>query len=288
MASKQKPQLKRQPKKTLDGVQQSDQTNRITHNPEPDNMTYCLATLTRDGMIFISDSRTNAGPDQISIHSKMHVFGGDGQRICVLLSAGNLATSQTVLSHIRRDIRENTSSSIMNIPSMVEIAEYVGSLNRTIQDKHVPNNAESSFNPQASFLLGGQIAGKEQRLYQIYPEGNFVHTTKSTPFLQIGETKYGKPILDRIIGYDTDLETAARCGIVSMDSTMRSNATVGPPIEALIYRNDTQVVSERLEFEEDSEYLSAVRLAWDENLKKAFAHLPKLTVDRSNIRLVDG
>jgi putative proteasome-type protease len=251
-------------------------------------MTYCLATRVRDGMTFVSDSRTNAGVDQLSTFSKMHVFGGDGQRLFVLLSAGNLATTQNVVSRLRRDIRDNAKTNLLSIPSITEVAEYVGKVSRVIQEKHAPKGDDSGFDPQASFILGGQIQGQHQRLFMIYPEGNFMHTTERTPYLQIGETKYGKPILDRIVGYDTDLETAARCGVVSMDSTMRSNATVGPPIEVLIYNIGTQIASQRFVFEEDSDYLSSIRSAWDENLRNAFATLPKITVEQSNIRLVDG
>jgi len=251
-------------------------------------MTYCLAASLRDGMIFVSDSRTNAGVDQLSTFSKMHTFCGDGQRFFVLLSAGNLATTQAVVSQLARDLRDNAKTSLKKLSSMAEVAEYVGNTSREIQSKHKGKDKASSFSPEASFILGGQIKGKPQRLYLVYPEGNFVHTTPRTPFLQIGETKYGKPILDRIISYITDLETAARCGIVSVDSTMRSNATVGPPIEVLIYYSDAQCVGHRLLFEEDSPYLSKVRSAWQESLNRAFDELPKLNVEQAGIRLVDG
>jgi len=122
----------------------------------------------------------------------------------------------------------------------------------------------------------------------VYPEGNYVHTTDRTPYIQIGETKYGKPILDRIIARTTDLETAARCALVSMDSTMRSNATVGPPVEVLLYRRDSQAEGQRLLFEEDSEYLAQIRSAWQESLRRAFEELPRFRVEPKNIRLVDG
>lgn len=251
-------------------------------------MTYCLAANLREGMIFVSDSRTNAGVDQISTFSKMHTFCGDGRRFFVLLSSGNLATTQAVVSRLSRDIRDNAEANLASFRSMAEVAEYVGSTSRSIQSKHSNKDDESGFSPEASFILGGQIQGQPQRLYLVYPEGNYVHTTERTPYLQIGETKYGKPILDRIITHDTDLETAARCAIVSMDSTMRSNATVGPPVEVLIYRAGTQTVTERLVFEEDSEYLGAVRVAWQESLRRAFEELPRIKVEKASIRLVDG
>jgi putative proteasome-type protease len=251
-------------------------------------MTYCLAASVRDGMIFVSDSRTNAGADQLSTFSKMHAFCGNGQRFFVLLTAGNLATTQAVVAQIRRDMRDNAKLNLSSVTSMAEAAEYVGDMSRLNQAKHASKNNQGGFNPEASFILGGQIQGSPQRLYLIYPEGNFVHTTARTPYLQIGEIKYGKPILDRIINDETDLEMAMRCAIVSMDSTIRSNGTVGPPVEALIYRVGTQVVGDRYVFEEDSEYLSAIRVAWQNSLQKAFEELPKLNVEKSSIRLVDG
>ncbi len=250
-------------------------------------MTYCLAASLREGMIFVSDSRTNAGVDQISTFSKMHTFCGDGERIFVLLSAGNLATTQAVVAKLARDIRNEAETSLATLGTMSEVADYVGSASRSIQARHAADDEETTFSAEASFILGGQIRNQPQRLYLIYPEGNYFHTTDRTPYLQIGETKYGKPILDRIITQDTDLETAARCAIVSMDSTMRSNATVGPPVEVLLYRRDTQQLGERLVFEEDSDYLGAVRAAWQESLRRAFEDLPKLRVEPRNMRIVD-
>ncbi len=251
-------------------------------------MTYCVAANLREGMIFVSDSRTNAGVDQISTFSKMHTFCGSGDRFFALLSAGNLATTQAVVARLARDMRDDAESNLGNLRSMAEVADYVGSTSRGIQSKHTKKSDDSGFSPEASFILGGQIQGQPQRLYLVYPEGNYVHTTERTPYLQIGETKYGKPILDRIINYGTDLETAARCAIVSMDSTMRSNATVGPPVEVLLYRAGTQQLNERLVFEEDSDYLNAVRVAWQESLRRAFEELPRLKTEKANIRLVDG
>ncbi len=251
-------------------------------------MTYCLAANLDEGMVFVSDSRTNAGVDQISTFSKMHTFCGDGERFFVLLSAGNLATTQTVVAKLARDVRNGENTSLASLATMAEVADYVGAASRSIQARHAGKDEESGFSPEASFILGGQIRNQPQRLYLVYPEGNYVHTTDRTPYLQIGETKYGKPILDRIIARTTDLETAARCALVSMDSTMRSNATVGPPVEVLLYRRDSQAEGQRLLFEEDSEYLARIRSAWQESLRRAFGELPCFRVETKNIRLVDG
>jgi len=251
-------------------------------------MTYCLAASLEEGMVFVSDSRTNAGVDQISTFSKMHTFCGDGERFFVLLSAGNLATTQAVVAKLARDIRNGEQTSLASLAAMAEVADYVGTASRSIQARHAGKDEESGFSPEASFILGGQIRNQPQRLYLVYPEGNYVHTTDRTPYLQIGETKYGKPILDRIVTRTTDLETAARCALVSMDSTMRSNATVGPPVEVLLYRRDSQVQGERLLFEEDSDYLAEIRSSWQESLRRAFEELPPFRTEPKNIRLVDG
>ncbi|WP_405241748.1 peptidase [Lentisalinibacter salinarum] len=251
-------------------------------------MTYCLAANLDEGMVFVSDSRTNAGVDQISTFSKMHTFCGDGERFFVLLSAGNLATTQAVVAKLARDVRHGENTSLASLATMAEVADYVGAASRSIQARHAGKDEDSGFIAEASFILGGQIRNQPQRLYLVYPEGNYVHTTDRTPYLQIGETKYGKPILDRIVARTTDLETAARCALVSMDSTMRSNATVGPPVEVLLYRRDSQAEGERLLFEEDSEYLAQIRSAWQESLRRAFEELPPFTRATKNIRLVDG
>ena len=254
-------------------------------------MTYCVAASVKEGLVFISDSRTNAGVDQISTFSKMHAFCGNGERFFVLLSSGNLATTQAVVTRLRQDIRNSVAENMTTVQSISAVAEYVGRISVEQQSKHRISKDQKDFAPEASFILGGQIAGSDPRLFLIYPEGNFVHATRQTPFLQIGETKYGKPILDRIVTTDTSLETAARCAIVSIDSTMRSNATVGPPIEVLLYPANTMRQGTYLRLEEDDEYLKAIRQAWAVNLRQAFDQLPRLpslASSGANLRLVDG
>jgi putative proteasome-type protease len=248
-------------------------------------LTYCLGIRVDQGLVFASDSRTNAGPDQVSTFSKMHTFESANGAVC-LLSSGNLATTQAVSRQIRRDNENSAALSLDKVKDMAEFAEYVGALSRTEQQKHKSKKGDS-FNPEASFILGGQIKGRQHQVYQVYPEGNFIAATVQTPFLQIGELKYGKPILDRIINEHLSLEVAARCALVSMDSTIRSNATVGPPIELLIYLADSLEFGSRLILREDNPYLGQLRRAWQEGLKATFERLPRLPVNRPAIHLVD-
>ncbi len=236
-------------------------------------MTYCVAIAPDSGLVFISDSRTNAGVDDVSTYSKMYQFGAEGKRQFVLMCSGNLATTQGVLSQIRRDIKEGAETNLMNVAHMRDAAEYIGELSLKQQEKHA-NVAGANY--EANFIIGGQIKGGKHWIYLVYPQGNNITTSKDTVYLQIGESKYGKPILDRITNLETSLETASLCGLVSMDSTMRSNLTVGPPIEVIIYEKDSLVVNRRYRFEEDSDYLRELKRTWDENLKDAFSNLPPI------------
>lgn len=223
-------------------------------------------------MVFCSDSRTNAGIDQISTYSKMYRFGVDGERQFVILTAGNLATSQATIHRVRRDIKEHAEESLLTVDSLGEAAEYLGNISRTEQDKHRGTGTGSNF--EASFIIGGQIAGKRHRIMLVYPEGNHITSSKDTPYLQIGESKYGKPILDRILTPDLNLDTCALCALVSMDSTMRSNISVGPPIETLVYQTGSLRLEKPLKFQEDSEFLRELKRSWDQRLKEAFRQMP--------------
>lgn len=241
-------------------------------------MTYCLAIAVEDGLVFCSDSRTNAGPDRVSTYSKMHRFSVAYDRSLVLLSAGNLATSQAVVAQIQRDLEEDAEFNILKARYVADVADYVGELNVREQQKYSGNSAPGAgFNASATFILGGQIKGHPPALYLVYPEGNHITVSEIYPYLQIGETKYGKPILDRIIRPDTPHETAMRCALVSMDSTTRSNATVGPPLECLFYRRDSLKPFERyFSLEEHHPYLAELRQSWDDNIRDAFNRLPSL------------
>ncbi len=232
-------------------------------------MTYCLAIKVREGLVFASDSRTNAGVDQLSTFSKMFTFGTEGQRVFTILTAGNLATTQAVIGRLQRDIRKNAESNLNNLETIEEAAQYLGMLSRDEQARHCGGAIDTS----ASFILGGQIGDSPPLVCLVYPEGNFICATDETPYLQIGEVKYGKPILDRIIRPDTPLNEAALCALVSMDSTTRSNATVGPPIEVLIYSANQLRSDRHFIFTAEDPYLADLKLAWDAKLKEAFTEL---------------
>ncbi len=251
-------------------------------------MTYCLAVAVDHGLVFVSDSRTNAGIDQLGTFSKMHRFDGLEGRFFTLLSAGNLATTQAVVAQLERDIRDNAPVNLANVQRIREAADYIGRASRKIQDKYSEQERPDGFSPEADFIFGGQIGTEVHKLFHIYPQGNYLSPTELAPFLQIGEQKYGKPILDRIIHQDTDLETVARCGLVSMDSTMRSNASVGPPIELLIYRAGLPGATTHIVYSEDDPYLRAIREAWAENLRQAFDKLPPISLPTKPVRLVDS
>ena len=250
-------------------------------------MTYCVAIKVGEGVVFASDSRTNAGVDQVSVYSKMHAFGDDGARTVVLLTSGNLATTQAVLRRLRTDQAEGRDRNLATARTMAEIAEYIGELSVGEQKKHKRHESEK-FSAEASFIVGGQIAGEPPQIFLVYPQGNYIRASAETPYLQIGETKYGKPILDRIISETLPLELAARCALVSMDSTLRSNATVGPPIELLSYVTDTVKLPPRLVFKEDSDYLRELRVVWQDALKRSFEQLPAVPYPRAQIKLVDA
>lgn len=239
-------------------------------------MTYCVAVATNDGLVFCSDSRTNAGPDVLSTYSKMHIYELDQERMIVLLSAGNLATTQAVISQIDNDLEEVEGESLKTCKKMTDVARYVGKVSREQQEQADTSTGNTDINTSASFIVGGQIAGSEPFVYLIYSAGNYISVSEETPYLQIGESKYGKPILDRILTPNTSLEDAARCALVSMDSTVRANATVGPPLEMLVYENDTFEADHYIKLNAEDSYLLTLHKSWSESLKTAFQKLPLL------------
>lgn len=236
-------------------------------------MTYCLAITVNQGLVFASDSRTNAGIDHVSTYRKMFTFGVPGERSLVVLCAGNLATTQSVIDHMRRDVKNGVLPNLCSVEDMSQAAEYLGRVSASQQQKHVNVSAGMGIDTSASFILGGQIAGHRPRVSMIYPEGNFISATEANPYQQIGEIKYGKPILDRIIKPETSLEEAALCALVSLDSTMRSNATVGPPLDVMIYEKDSFSLQRHFAFDADDPYLLELKAAWDQKLKEAFSEL---------------
>ncbi|MGB1109284.1 MAG: peptidase [Gammaproteobacteria bacterium] len=233
-------------------------------------MTYCLAINVNEGLVFCSDSRSSAGVDQISTYSKMFTFGTPGERQIVICNAGNLATTQTVIKAIEKDIRDAAKRNVLNLPSMDEIANYVGELNVARQAENTGGGPMY----EASFLVGGQIVGHPPAIYMIYPQGNYITSSPDTPFLQIGETKYGKPILDRSIRPETSLQTATVCALLSMDSTIRSNLTVGPPVEVLAYSANSLNVDRRFRYEADDRDLRRLHSLWEQKLRDAVHSVP--------------
>lgn len=250
-------------------------------------MTYCIAVSVEEGLVLTSDSRTNAGIDNVSVHCKMHVLPTNEDRVLVMLSAGNLATTQAVLDQLRRDIKERAETSLNTVHYLSEAAEYLGHISVDKQHRHA-NTGQSSFFPTATFLLAGQIGDEPHGAFLVYPEGNYITTSKQTPYLQIGENKYGKPVLDRILSIDTPLEQAALCCLISMDSTMRSNVSVGPPVDVLVYHKDSLAFSEYYRFQESDEYLLSLRRIWQEKLGEAFAALPSLTLGAASQAKLPG
>lgn len=237
-------------------------------------MTYCVAMKLAGGLVMASDSRTNAGVDHIATFCKMTVFEKPGVAVITLLSAGNLATTQSTLSLLRQRL-QGDGPHLFNQKSLYDVACLVGATLREIVERdsaRVPRQEGVDFG--SSFLLGGQIKGEEPRLFNIYPQGNFIEACSDTPYFQIGESKYGKPILDRVISHATPLSEAAKCVLISFDSTIRSNVSVGLPIDLLCYRRDSLVVKERHRVLETDAYFQNIREAWSQGLRDTFARLP--------------
>ncbi|MGB5397833.1 MAG: 20S proteasome subunit A/B [Gammaproteobacteria bacterium] len=238
-------------------------------------MTYCVGLSLDKGLVFASDSRTNAGVDYVTSYSKMHVFTPAPDRLFVVMSAGNLATTQEVINHIQRDIDYPTGApSLVNVKYMFEAAEYVGKISQQVQQEHSMAFSQSGVSGETTLMIGGQISGKPHSLILIYPQGNYITSSPQTPYLQIGESKYGKPALDRISHPQLSLKDGACLSLVSLDATTRSNITVGPPFEVAIYQKDTFKLRSRCSFTESDPYLIKVREAWNNGINMVFYELP--------------
>ncbi len=242
-------------------------------------MTYCLAIHVNDGLVLCSDSRTNAGTDNVSVYSKMFTFAWPGVRFFTLLSAGNLATTQAVVKKLNSDIPAGMVPNLTTVATMQEAADYLGIVSTQVQKLHASRDTATT-NFEATFILAGQIQGQAPEIFMIYPQGNYIHESAEHPFLQIGEIKYGKPILDRVIKRDVALEPAARCALVSMNSTIRSNLTVGPPVELLIYRRDSFEEGKHLYFREDDPFARELSEKWSQGLFQALDKLPHFDWER--------
>lgn len=239
-------------------------------------MTYCLAIQLKDHLIFASDSRTSAGVDNVTSYSKMHPFPLDDDRFLIILTAGNLATTQAVLSRIQRDLdNPDATESLRTADYLFDAAHYVGRISRQIQNEHAEAFQQAQGGAEASFILGGQIRGRPPNIYLVYPQGNCITASPRAPFLQIGETKYGKPILDRVIAADTALGDAVRCALMSISSTMRSNISVGPPVEVAVYGRDGFAITQHMVLDYDSRLLLEMEESWGRGLRRALSELPR-------------
>ena len=238
-------------------------------------MTYCVAVRNHAGLVFLSDSRTNAGLDQINTFRKMHIFEVPGERVMVLLTAGNLAISQSVASGLRVMMGQDAEKSLRNAPNMFSAAKIVGDAVRKVYARDAHNLKEFGIEFNVNLIFGGQIKGEEPRLFNIYSAGNFIEATPETPYFQIGESKYGKPILDRVIGEDLSLEEVAKCCLISMDSTMKSNLSVGLPLDLMCYEKDSYQVNLHKTIDHKDDYFASIRERWAQQLRKVFNDLPE-------------
>lgn len=237
-------------------------------------MTYCVAIKLNAGLVFLADSRTNAGLDQISSFRKMMIYEKRDERFMVLLSAGNLSIAQSVREILQttqiRDDNQGEPVTIWNAGSMFDAARVLGTAVRHVQERDGPalNQAGVEFN--VSLVLGGQIRGEDMRLFQVYSAGNFIEATAETPYFQVGESKYGKPVLDRMLTPDTPLEDAAKCALVSMDSTLKSNLSVGLPLDMVLYEHNTYSSDKIVCIDETNPYFRMLHTRWGEEVRKAF------------------
>ena len=240
-------------------------------------MTYCVGLLLEEGMVFASDSRTNAGLDNIASFCKTTVLDRSGDRVLVLLSSGNLAGTQAVISILRqRGDSDDGNLNIWTAKTLFDVASLVADAMRDVDRRDGPYlHASGGFN--ASFILGGQIRDEPMRLFRIYSEGNFIEASlDTTPYFQTGEAKYGKPIIDRVITPQTALMDAAKCVLVSFDSTMRSNLSVGMPIDLTCYQRDTLEIRMRRRFDDDDPYFTSLSSQWSAGVREVFSRLPEL------------
>jgi putative proteasome-type protease len=244
-------------------------------------MTYCLALALDAGFVCVSDSRTNAGLDNVSTYSKMHRFEVPGERVFVLLSSGNLATTQSVVTRMRRDLDAGAGGAgLHTVEHMADAAAYLGEISQQAQSSGVEGQDQSG-EFQATFILAGQIGGDPHAVYLVYPQGNYIAATNDTPYLQAGELKYGKPVLDRLASHDMGLTAAARMALVSMEAAMRSNVSVGPPVELVLYERDSLVGGRYLKFGTDDLYWRTLTRSWTDQLKGALDRLPRFDWEKN-------
>ena len=246
-------------------------------------MTYCLGIISAHGLVMAADSRTNAGVDYISTYRKMFDFSVPGDRTIVLCTSGNLSITQSVILSVEQDLGSLDVENLHSHRSMYDIACYLGQKLRAIQAREREWLEKDRIDSSCNILLGGQVRGQQTELYMLYRQGNFIKAMPETPFLQIGEIKYGRPILDRTLTFDTSIEDAAKCALLSFDSTMKSNVSVGPPIDLVMYRADSFEIRHQLTFHRGDPYLLQVRREWESFLKTAFERMPPIDWERNTV-----
>ncbi|HET7160217.1 MAG TPA: peptidase [Burkholderiales bacterium] len=240
-------------------------------------MTYCVAAIVEEGIVFASDSRTSAGADNIAVFSKMMCWETVGERVIVLLSSGNLATTQSVISLLKMRSKDDAGlplpNGVLGVKKLYEVAELVGATLREVVQRE-RSVRDEGVEIDASFIVGGQIDHHTPRLFRVYSEGNFIEASSDTNYFQIGETKYGKPIIDRVVHYGTPMKEVAKSFLVSFDSTMRSNLSVGLPIDLIAYERDAHRVTLKRRFKNGDAYFSRISGVWSAGLRRAFAEVP--------------
>jgi putative proteasome-type protease len=235
-------------------------------------MTYCIAIKLNTGLVMLSDSRTNAGVDHISTFRKMAVYEKPQDRVLVMLSSGNLAISQAVKEHLSH-VPDDDAPTIWTARNLFEVAQLVGSAIRAVAKRETEALQAAGVEFNINLLLGGQIAGESARLFHIYAAGNFIEATDENCYFQIGESKYGKPIIDRVVAPDTSLDEAAKCALISMDSTLKSNLSVGLPLDLLVYHEDSLAVTHVAHIDEKNDYFQMIRSSWGKRLKQVFSEI---------------
>ncbi len=242
-------------------------------------MTYCVGIKLKAGLVFLSDSRTNAGVDHISTFRKVIVYERTGDRFMVLLTAGNLSISQSVREALQTeqlpDANGGEPLTIWNARSMFDAARVLGQAVRRVYDRDAESLRQAGVEFNLSMIFGGQIHGEGMRLFNVYSAGNFIEATAETPYFQIGESKYGKPVLDRVLTPDTSLDEAAKCALVSMDSTMKSNLSVGPPLDLIVYQADRFSSDQMVCIDMANPYYRMLHTSWGQKLREAFDSLPQ-------------
>lgn len=243
-------------------------------------MTYCAALRLNDGLIFMSDTRTNAGVDNISKFRKMFTWSTPGERVITIMTAGNLATTQAVISLLdeRSVAPEERDPGLMHVATMFQAAKLVGETLKEVVSEHAEEGQDAEATFGATIILGGQIKGMDPRLFMIYPEGNFIEAGAETPFLQIGETKYGRPIIVRALDVAMKPEDALRLLCVSFDSTMKANLSVGMPLDVHVYERDRLQTGAMFRIEENDQAFAAISNGWGDALKAALNNLPTYTI----------